>query len=207
MTSPYAIPGLPTHENDAGASRPGAFDRKATVDAARVAEADAAQRKAAESIDNQSLASGANPHLQGEHSPLEDLCRRALRRYGDLAPDTVDGETIMMFLDFANETIEDLRAHPYWDMPSIDYYVSTQDIRPIPDNVIISALLFRYALQQGSQKAQTYGPQYYRTLNTTLYNRKYGSGPIEMSPKDRSNADGSYGLNTGNRTMRTQGGV
>lgn len=201
MPSPYAIPGLPTHTDAAGTSRPGAFDRKSRVDSARVAEADAAARAAVAATDHQNLASGINPHLQGEHSPLEDLCRRALRRYGDLAPDTVDGETILMFLDFANEIVEDIRAHPYGDMPSLDYYVSTTDIRPIPDIIVIDGLLMRYALQQGSRKAEIYAPKYYRTLNLTLYNRKYGSGPIEHTPRDR-NTDGSYGVPGGSRTMR-----
>ena len=36
-------------------------------------------------------------------------------------PGTVDGEVMLVFVEFANLVIEDLRGHVHWDNPEIDY--------------------------------------------------------------------------------------
>lgn len=118
--------------------------------------------------------SDSNPHIAGSYAPLETLAMTALRRYGDFHPGTVDGEVMMMFIGFANDIIEELRQHPYWNGEHLDYYQSQTDVRPIPDNIIVAGLLYYYAMQQQSSKIQAYGPAYYRTMNQTLWNRLNG---------------------------------
>ena len=57
--------------------------------------------------------SNTNPHIREKHSPLESLIFQALRRYGDFSPGTLDGDVGLMFLEFANMVIDDIRMHPY----------------------------------------------------------------------------------------------
>ena len=56
--------------------------------------------------------SDSNPHIKDDFSPLETLIFQALRRYGEYAPGSVDGETVLMMIEFANLVIEDVRRHP-----------------------------------------------------------------------------------------------
>lgn len=126
-----------------------------------------------------------NPHLDGEtYSELSGIITRAFRRYGNSAPDTEDGDTRLMFLDFANEIIDDIRVHPYWDGGAIDYYKAINEVRPIPDIIIQQGLLFKYAVQQTSQKQGPQGSIYFKTLNQVLYTRKYGNEAITMKVVD-----------------------
>lgn len=118
------------------------------------------------------------PHITNKNnSPLEYLIMSALRRFGDFHASSVDGEVIMMFLEFANQILDEVRRHPYWDSPGdadkveLNYYVHPSDIRPVNDNIIIAGLLFLYAVQQGSDKLSLYGPAYYHTLNQELWDR------------------------------------
>tara|TARA_R110002074_G_scaffold1752_1_gene10345 strand:+ start:3383 stop:3913 length:531 start_codon:yes stop_codon:yes gene_type:complete len=134
---------------------------------------------------NKNLYSSNSSNLEEPFSSLETLSRQILRRYGDMHPGTVDGDVILMFIEFANFIIEDLRAHPYWDSRDIDYYKHPEEVREIPDIVISAGLLFFYSEQQNSKKADTYGARYYRTMNSVLYNRKYGHQKIEMQAVDR----------------------
>lgn len=127
-----------------------------------------------------------NPHLSEPYSNLEALIFQALRRYGDMHPGTVDGEVMMMFVEFANLTIEDLRGHPYWENPEIDYYTHPSEQREIPDSIIVSGLLYHYSVQQQSNKIEAYGPMYFKMMNRILFQRTYGSGRIEISPWDRA---------------------
>ena len=110
---------------------------------------------------------------------------QSLRRYGDMHPGTVDGEVIMMFVEFANLVLEDLRSHPYFDNIEVDYYTHPTEHRNIPDQIMVAGLLYNYAVQQQSNKVEAYGPMYFRTMNRILYNRKYGNSKIEISPHDR----------------------
>lgn len=126
-----------------------------------------------------------NPHLAGEaYSELSGIITRAFRRYGNSAPDTEDGDTRLMFLDFANEIIDDIRVHPYWEGGAIDYYKAITEVRPIPDIIIHQGLLFKYAVQQTSQKQVPQAAIYFKTLNQALYTRKYGNDAIRMKVVD-----------------------
>lgn len=129
-----------------------------------------------------------NPHVTNDYAPLEDLIFKALRRFGDMHPGTVDGDVNLMMVEFANDIIDEVNAHPYRDdADPISYYDALQDRRAIPDNVIVNGLLYHYAFQQASAKAELYRARYYRTLNQTLYIDKYGSGRPELQIYDKEN--------------------
>jgi hypothetical protein len=133
----------------------------------------------------------ANPHITEPTTDLHTLSKQALRRYGDFAPDSADGQTFLMFIEFANQIINDIRVHPYWPQNTpLDYYTSITDTRPIPDRVVIAGLLFHYALQQFSEKAKTYGPLYFSTLNQALYEALYGNAPIRVEVMDGGSRGG-----------------
>ena len=119
---------------------------------------------------------------------------QSLRRYGDMHPGTVDGEVMMMFVEFANMVIEDLRSHPYWDNVEIDYYTHPSETRHIPDSIMVQGLLYHYSVQQQSSKVEAYGPMYFKGMNRVLYNRKFGNAKIEMSPLDRGEGNEPSGL-------------
>jgi len=133
-----------------------------------------------------------SPHIPNKNnSPLEYLTMSALRRFGDFHPASVDGEVMMMFLEFANQILDEVRGHPYWDHPAdtakveLDYYVHPSDIRPVNDNIMIAGLLFAYSVQQGSDKVAVYAPAYYRVMNSELWDRL-----------NRTDNDGAGGFNT-----------
>jgi hypothetical protein len=159
-------------------------DLRDGVDGTSARGDEAAWREHDRKKDKRNRASSLSPHISEPYASLEELSMRALRRYGDMHPGTVDGEVIMMFLDFANEIIEELRLHPYWENPEIDYYTHPAEVRPIPDAIIVAGLLFHYAAQQQSDKVQTYGPMFYRAMNRILFSRKFGSGRAEVTPWD-----------------------
>ena len=109
---------------------------------------------------------------------------QALRRFGDFHPGTVDGDVMLMFVEFANMVIDDIRTHPYYDAVAIDYYQSATDVRKIKDIIIVQGLLHHYALQQGSEKMQMYMPTYFSTLNRELWQAKNGNTKIQMKVMD-----------------------
>jgi hypothetical protein len=182
-----------TTDDETGAVAPGPVDPRATVTLSKAKEAAAVNNKYLEPQRHRTRYSGNNPHLQDPHSNLEALVMQALRRYGDMHPGTVDGEVMMMFIEFANYVIEELRAHPYWDNLEMDYYIHMTDVRPIPDPIMVSGLLYQYAIQQQSNKVEAYGPMYFKTMNRILYNRKYGNAEIEMAPWDVSESNAPAG--------------
>lgn len=128
--------------------------------------------------------SEGNPQVTDDFSPLSQLIQQSLRRYGNFAAGSIDGETKLMLLEFANNTIEDLRMHPYWDDKNVRYYKSLEETRPIPDEIVKTGLVFYYAAQQDSAKLATNGGAYYRRMNQMLYERKYGDQRIKMVPMD-----------------------
>lgn len=92
-----------------------------------------------------------------------------------------------MFLDFANNIIDDHNRSPYCRSPAspVDYYASVADIRPISDTTIIAGLLYYYATQQVSKdKIMIYRDAYFCTLNSDLWHIISGSGPIRARPVD-----------------------
>tara|TARA_R100001443_G_scaffold2698_3_gene8847 strand:+ start:14345 stop:14983 length:639 start_codon:yes stop_codon:yes gene_type:complete len=132
--------------------------------------------------------SNANPHIKSGFSPLRTLCMSALRRYGEFSPGTVDGDVLLMFIEFANMVIDDIRMHPYAPTKNdtdsagtnivvpvtFDYYEGLDDVREIDDVIIVQGILYHYAMQQGSEKLQFYMPMYHRTLNQQLWRRLNG---------------------------------
>jgi hypothetical protein len=130
------------------------------------------------------MSTDLNRRIRENHSPLDTLAMQALRRYGDFSPGTVDGDTILMFIEFANMVIDEVRAHPYWPNTPLPYYEAITDARPIPDPVIIAGLLFHYAVQQQSDKAESYAPLYYKALNLHLWQQLNGNTPIRMRQVD-----------------------
>lgn len=130
--------------------------------------------------------SNVNPQITDKTSPLETMIFQAVRRYGEFSPSTVDGSGILMFLEFANMVLEDIRHHPYWPADKdVDYYVSQTDVRDVPDPIIINGLLMHLAIQQGSPKTQLYAQLYSRTCNQILYERLYGKRRPNMQVVDR----------------------
>lgn len=125
-----------------------------------------------------------NPQIVEPNSSLEQLAITALRVYGDFSPGSTPGETMLLFLTLANFVIDEIRSHPYWDGSKLDYYTHIQDTRPIPDHLMLSGLLAKYAAQQRSDKVQIYQPMYISTLNNLLWYRKNGNTPISMTVVD-----------------------
>jgi len=148
--------------------------------------------------------SNTNPHIREINSPLNTLAMQALRRYGDFHPGTVDGDVMLMFVEFANMVIDEIRMHPYHDGTDIDYYQSATDVRPIKDVIIVQGLLYHYAVQQGSEKMQAYMPTYFQTLNRELWAKKNGNTKIQMTVVDDGTNKNNIG---GGKTNTTNGTV
>ena len=128
-----------------------------------------------------------SPHIRDVNSPLNELAIRALRRYGEFSAGTIDDQTMLMFIELANEIIDIVQAHPYSTDDSLVYYISQTEARPIPDAVMLAGLLFLYARQQMSAKIQIYEPAFYRALNSHLWlhlNGANASTKIRMRPVD-----------------------
>lgn len=130
--------------------------------------------------------SAHKPHVSGgdRHAPLDALVRAALRRAGTFSVSRTDGETMMMFIEFANQVVEDVRRHPYWTGERIDYYTSQSESRPIPDEIVILGLLSHYTIQQGSEKAGFNLQMYQSRMADLLYERMYGNAPLERRVVD-----------------------
>lgn len=127
----------------------------------------------------------ANPHIRDEFSPLRTLISQALRRFGDFAPASLDGDTALMFIEFANMVIDEVRAHPYAEhLAGTAYYTALDEARSIPDPIMLAGLLYHYSMQQNSEKVQVFMPGFFRTMNTVLFQQLHGNRRIEMSPVD-----------------------
>ena len=180
--------GEPTHTDDNGVERPGSQSLTGIVNPTTVKAADAAWSD--HYADNQlrSRASAQLPHTGDPYSPLEQLINSAVADFGNMSVDTIDGSVRLILLRKANMIIEDVRLHPYGTIPDLDYYVSLQDTRPIPDAIMIAGLAYYYADWMKSKYAPKYERDYYRTLSLILYQRKYGSGKIQMNTIDKLEA-------------------
>ena len=189
----------PTHTTADGSVEPGAIDLKSVVNANVAQDVDAAHRAHYKAKEKRNRYSANNPHLNSPYSTLETLTFQALRRYGDMHPGTVDGEVMMMFIEFGNLIIEDLRGHPYWENPEVDYYTHPSETRAIPDNIMVAGLLYHYSVQQQSNKIEAYGPMYFKMMNRILYQKKYGSGKLEVSPWDASQKAAAMSYDTGRK--------
>ena len=65
------------------------------------------------------------------------------------------------------------------------YYKQQDEVREIPDVIMVAGLLSYYAMQQTSKKAEMLYGKYMKTMNGTLYDRLYGHQKIEMQPPDK----------------------
>lgn len=114
--------------------------------------------------------SNQRPHLRDGYSPLDALATSALRRYGEFTPGVIAGDVASMFIEFANEVIDDVNDSPYRKGgDDIPYYISINEAREVHDQIIIDGLVALFAIQQGSEKQGTYIAKYYRTLNRLLW--------------------------------------
>lgn len=127
----------------------------------------------------QDVLGGTTPHIVSANtSPLEALALRALRRYGEMSPSTMEGDVLLDFVDYANEVIDDVLGHPYFPAGEhIDYYVHPSDRRAVPDHIMVSGVLYRHALQQRSQYAPKYEADYHVKLNQLMLRVKFGTAP------------------------------
>lgn len=139
-----------------------------------------------------------NPQIRRGYSPLQDLIVQALRRFGDYAAGGAPGDLVLMMLEFANRVIDEVRAHPYGSaLVDTPYYTDPTQHRPIPDNLMKSGLLYYYAIQQSSAKAQSYGQDFIRDMNRELWLALNGNTAIQMRVVDSgSNPSHSQGLTT-----------
>lgn len=180
MTRP--ITGEPTHKDEDGKVHPGPANLRSTITPQKTKHVDAVQEEFYKDADFRNRYSSFNPQISEPYTPLQNLIWDAFREYGEMNPGTMDGDMALTMLRFANYIVEDLRAHPLWDMPDLDYYISLTDSRPIPDVIMIAGLQHYYAAQQLSDKIQVKQPQYLSRMNTVLNNRRYGNGKIEIEP-------------------------
>ena len=129
--------------------------------------------------------SNATPQIPGIQSPLDVLVNNVYRLYGEHSPDTVDGEAKLMFIGMANKIIDKIRIHPYYTgNPVLDYYLTLQDVRPVKDVIMERGLLFEYALLQGSEKLESFQPDFYDTLNRQMQLQKYGNSRFAIRITD-----------------------
>lgn len=173
----------PTHLDEDGKSQPGAAPLDAVVDKSKVDLVEEVTKAFHKNADNRNRYSAQNPQISEPYSPLQALVYDAIREYGETNPGIIDGEVSLLFLRLANKVIEDVRSHPLYPIPDMDYYIALTDIREVPDIIVYLGLQHYYALQQSSQKIQLKTPEYYSRLSSVLYNRKYGNAQIEITPR------------------------
>lgn len=147
------------------------------------------------------LDSQTNPQITNGKTPLRTLSMQALRRFGDFNATTVDGDVLLMFIEFANMIIDDIRMHPYaprttysttsgdntttsTSIDPLSYYKSVDESREIDDQIVVAGLLAHYSLQQGSDKIKIYMPNYQKTLNQQLWRALNGNTKIRMRVVD-----------------------
>ena len=122
---------------------------------------------------------GTSPHLGGgATSSLEALALRAIRRYGEMAVSSVEGDAMALFLDYGNEIIDDILGHPYFPVGGVlPYYTHVSERRDIPDHILVQGLLAKHAKQQKSGKADEYLGDYFAKLNQVMARVKFGAAP------------------------------
>lgn len=175
----------PTHIDDAGVERPGSQPLRGVLTPTAVADADAAWAEHYADNKKRNNLSALHPELTEPYSPLETLIEDAYSDFGNMSVETLDGNVKRMLLRWANRIVEDMRIHPYFSIPDLDYYTSLQDTRPIPDVIMELGLHYHYAKWQKSTSAATALIEYTKMANQVLYQRKYGGGKIQMNTVDK----------------------
>ena len=145
----------------------------------------------------------ANPHIRDDYSPLSAIIMQVIRRDGEFHPSTIDAELAYMFLEFANEIVDDVLTHPYHTGEAIDYYTAIDEARPIEDTILHAGLHARYATQQGKGSMQYLVPMYARKLNQRLWHKLNGNTPIQMHIPD----GGTNRANVAGRTTSLTSGL
>lgn len=137
-----------------------------------------------------------NPQIRDDYSPLQTLIAQALVRHGEHSPSTIQGDVQLMFIDFANSILEEVRNHPYAEgtsLATVEDYISADDARPVPDEIIKTGLIFYYMLQQGDERAPIQQSFYTRAMNQRLWRLLNGNSKIHLRQVDggtnRSNAE------------------
>lgn len=180
-----ATPTEPTYTDKDGKERPGAGSLVGVINPTTMAQRDAMWQEFYKELKNRNLDSSQFPNIRPDYAPLDSLINMAFQRFGNMSPDTIDGQVRMMMLGYANRIVEDIRIHPYSSIPDLDYYHSLTDWRPIADEIMISGLMFYYSLWMDSAKMPAARTLYYSTMNSILFQRKYGAGKIEMNTVDK----------------------
>jgi hypothetical protein len=118
-----------------------------------------------------------SPQIANPFAPLEQLVLRALRRYGEMSPSTMDGSFMLEFIDHANSVLDDVMGHPYWKKGvTVPYYTHQTDARPVPDHIMLVGILARFAMDQESSKGPTFVNEFFLKLNQVLAREKFGVG-------------------------------
>lgn len=183
MTQPTT--GEPTYTDDDGVVRPGSQPMNSVVTPAVVNSAESAWADFAKANQMRNMFSAQNPNISDPYSPLESLIIDAFERFGNMSADTIDGDIKRILLRFANRIVEDIRIHPYSTINDLDYYKHIQDIRPIPDEIMIAGIAYHYAKWQSSARAAILYGEYQQTMHQILYHRKFGAGRIQMNTVDK----------------------
>lgn len=178
--------GEPTHSDGEGNDYlPGSADLKSTISPESVKAADDAWKEHYSTNQQSNRNSSQFPNIEDPYSPLNSLIEDAFRRYGNMGIETLDGSIRLMMLRYANRIVEDVRAHPYSSLPALDYYVSIDETRPIPDEIVLAGISYYYAKWMRSADWRSFEADYRVSMNQIFFNRKYGSGKIEMSTIDK----------------------
>lgn len=188
-----ANPNEPTHTDADGKDRPGSASLKQVINPSTARAAEAAWDENYTDLNLRKRKSAQAPNISQPYADLDDMITKAIQRFGNMSAQTVQGDVRLMMVGYANVIIEELRAHPYFSIPDLDYYISLNDKRPIPDEIMIAGLTYYYADWNDSNKAAKFGRAYYKNMNTILYQRKFGTGKIEMNTVDKDEVNHSYG--------------
>lgn len=135
-----------------------------------------------------SVQTTASPHTTAgaEFSSLDRLAFLALREFGHNSAGQVSGEVMSECIFCANQALEDIMGHPYWDDGEVAYYISQDERRPIPDPIMVFGIAAYLAQQQSSQKLQMLWQKYTNIMNKILLRKKYGVNPdFHMSVLDK----------------------
>ena len=124
------------------------------------------------------------PHIKDDYAPLNELIARAIRRFGDFSSSSITGDVQNMFIEFANDVIEEYRSHPYYDGRELAYYKSANESRPVPDVIMLAGLIAHYSFQQMSEKTPGYQTLFYKTMNRNMWHDLNGNTAIQMRPMD-----------------------
>lgn len=130
------------------------------------------------------------PQVSGadSYAPLIDLVATAERRRGQMSAARLTGDQVLLYLEYANEIVEDVRAHRYWTIlvnrgkaPNVlPYYTDLNEKRAIPDGILIAGLRAYAAEQAGSKKAKTLFDVYRNRMSMILYQRINDGIPKEF---------------------------